>query len=61
MIKFINHITGGEMMVADEMADLYKAAGHIPAAELEVSGDDPEATPEEKPTRRRGRPAKRRK
>lgn len=60
MIKFINHITGGEMMVADEMADLYKAAGHIPAAELDVS-DDPEATPEEKPARRRGRPAKRRK
>lgn len=49
------------MMVADEMADLYKAAGHIPAAELDVSGDDPEATPEEKPARRRGRPAKRRK
>lgn len=49
------------MMVADEMADLYKAAGHIPAADLDVSGDDLEETPEEKPTRRRGRPAKRRK
>lgn len=61
MIKFINKITGGVMMVADENAEMYKAAGHTPAAELDVSGDDPEATPEEKPTRRRGRPAKRRK
>ena len=49
-------------MVADELADLYKAAGHIPAVDTDVSADDPdETTPEEKPTRRRGRPAKRRK
>jgi hypothetical protein len=35
MIKFINKITGGVMMVADENAEMYKAAGHVPAAEAE--------------------------
>lgn len=32
MVKFINKLTGGEMWVADEKVEEYKAAGHRPAA-----------------------------
>lgn len=32
MIKFINKLTGGEMWVADDRAEEYKAAGHELAA-----------------------------
>ena len=35
MIKFINAVTGGEMWVADERAEEYKAAGHVPAVSAE--------------------------
>ena len=31
MVKFINRITGGEMWVAEERVEEYKAAGHKPA------------------------------
>ncbi len=33
MIRFINRITGGEMLVAEERAEEYKAAGHVPVAD----------------------------
>ena len=32
MVKFINKLTGGEMWVAEERAEDYKAAGHKLAA-----------------------------
>lgn len=35
MIKFINAVTGGEMWVAEERAEEYKAAGHKPAVPAE--------------------------
>lgn len=34
MIKFINKITGAEMMVASDRVEEYKAAGHKLAADL---------------------------
>lgn len=42
MIKFINKFTGGEMWVAEERAEEYKAAGHKPAAE---SAEKPKKAP----------------
>lgn len=33
MIRFINKLTGGEMWVAEDREEEYKAAGHKPAAE----------------------------
>ena len=33
MVKFINRLTGGEMWVAEDRVEEYKAAGHKPAAE----------------------------
>ena len=35
MIKFINKLTGGEMWVADNRVEEYKAAGHKLAAGAE--------------------------
>lgn len=32
MVKFINKLTGTVMLVADERAEEYKAAGHKPVA-----------------------------
>lgn len=32
MVKFINRLTGGEMWVAEDRVEEYKAAGHKPAA-----------------------------
>ncbi len=32
MVKFINKLTGGEMWVADDRVEEYKAAGHRLAA-----------------------------
>lgn len=32
MVKFINKLTGGEMWIADDRIEEYKAAGHRPAA-----------------------------
>lgn len=46
MILFINKVTGTEMWVADNRVEEYKAAGHRPAAELDVK------KPTEKPKRR---------
>lgn len=34
MVKFINSITGTEMLVANDRVQEYKAAGHILAADL---------------------------
>ena len=34
MVKFINAITGTEMLVANDRVNEYKAAGHILAADL---------------------------
>ena len=34
MIRFINRVTGTEMMVASDRVEDYKAAGHILAADL---------------------------
>lgn len=34
MVRFINKQTGTEMWVDETRADEYKAAGHMPAAEL---------------------------
>lgn len=36
MVKFINKLTGGEMWVADNRVDEYKAAGHKLAAKSTV-------------------------
>jgi len=36
MVKFINANTGGEMWVAEERVEEYKAAGHKPAAEADA-------------------------
>lgn len=33
MVKFINKLTGGEMWVAEDRVEEYKAAGHKLAAE----------------------------
>lgn len=33
MVKFINKLTGGEMWVAEDRVEEYKAAGHKPAAD----------------------------
>lgn len=35
MVKFINRNTGGVMYVDESRVDEYKAAGHMPAAELQ--------------------------
>ena len=35
MVKFINRNTGGDMYVDESRVDEYKAAGHMPAAELQ--------------------------
>lgn len=35
MVKFINRLTGGEMWVADDRVEEYKAAGHKLAASFE--------------------------
>ncbi len=35
MVKFKNRITGGIMYVHESRVDEYKAAGHMPAAELQ--------------------------
>lgn len=46
MVKFINKLTGGEMWVADDRVEEYKAAGHKPAA---VNTEKPKKTPASKP------------
>ena len=35
MVKFVNRNTGGIMYVHESRVDEYKAAGHMPAAELQ--------------------------
>ena len=47
MVKLINHVTHGEMWVADDRVPEYIAAGHKPAAD-----PAPEKPKEEKPKRR---------
>ena len=47
MIKFINKLTGGDMWVADDRVEEYKAAGHKPAAEKAEK-------PKKKPAKKKG-------
>lgn len=47
MVKFINRLTGGIMYVHESRVDEYRAAGHRPAAELEI--EKPKEKPAEKP------------
>ena len=52
MVRFINKITGTEMMVANDRAEKYKAAGHILAADLgtkPAKAVEPEEKKAEKP------------
>ena len=53
MIRFINRVTGTEMMVASDRVEKYKAAGHILAADLgtrpKVQTKEPEKTEAEEP------------
>lgn len=52
MIKFINAITGGEMWVADDRVEEYKAAGHELAAE---ANDEPlPEPPKKRATKKKG-------
>lgn len=39
MVKFINKITGTEMWVAEERAEEYKTAGHVPAVDIPTTED----------------------
>ena len=48
MIDFINRVTGTKMWVAEDRAEEYKAAGHVPAAVFAV-----EKPTEEKPKKTR--------
>ena len=48
MVKFVNRNTGGIMYVHESRVDEYKAAGHMPAAEVHP---EPAAEPE-KPARK---------
>lgn len=43
MVKFINKLTGGEMWIAEDRVEEYKAAGHKPAA-VDVPKEKPAAT-----------------
>lgn len=49
MIKFINKLTGGEMWVADDRVEEYKAAGHKLAASS--SEKKPASKPKAKKTK----------
>lgn len=53
MIEFINSITGGKMLVAEDRVEEYIAAGHKPAA---LPSSDESA--EEKPAKLKKRTAK---
>lgn len=53
MVKFINHWTGTEMLVADNRVEEYKAAGHKLAASDEVKAVVPEKKIVKKPTRKK--------
>lgn len=35
MVKFVNRYTGGEMWVDETRVEEYKAAGHVPAADVQ--------------------------
>ncbi len=47
MVKFINHLTGTEMFVADDRADEYIRAGFKPASD--TSNGQQTGKPEKKP------------
>lgn len=51
MVEFINAITGTPMWVAEERADEYKAAGHIPAVDT-VKAEKPTEKPKKASTKR---------
>lgn len=48
MVKFINKLTGGEMWVAEDRAEEYKAAGHKPAALPKAKAPAPATKPKAK-------------
>ena len=52
MVKFINRITGTVMLVAEDRAEEYKAAGHKLAAK---PAEKPAAKPEAKPTAKKSK------
>lgn len=54
MVKFINRNTGGVMYVDESRVDEYKAAGHMPAAELQEPPKGKRET-----ARKSGKPKKR--
>lgn len=58
MVKFINAITGGDMWVADDHVEEYKAAGHKPAAINSATEEKPAEKPKtaaKKTTTKRGK------
>ena len=48
MIKFINALTGTEMLVADDRKEEYIAAGHVLAADIPVKAKKETVIPEKK-------------
>lgn len=50
MVKFINRLTGGEMLVADDRVEEYKAAGHKLA--VDASAGKPASKPKAKKTKK---------
>ena len=54
MIEFINSITGGKMLVAEDRVEEYIAAGHKPAA---LPSSD-ESAEQDKPAKSKKRTAK---
>lgn len=50
MVKLINKLTGGEMWVADDRAEEYKAAGHKLAASSDAK--KPASKPKAKKSKR---------
>ena len=56
MIKFINSLTGTEMLVADDRKDEYLAAGHVLAADFAEKPDavkEPKKAPAKKSTKKK--------
>ncbi len=52
MVRFINRLTGSMMWVHESRVEEYKAAGHMPAADLEEELDLREEEIPEKPKKR---------
>ena len=52
MVRFINRLTGSLMWIHESRVEEYKAAGHVPAADLEEDLDLLEEEIPEKPKKR---------